>query len=281
MNLLGYVRVSTKGQAVHGHSLSDDQPERLAAYCAAYGYCLVDVISDQTSARKVPLHKRPGGAQVLERLAAGEADGVIVIKLDRMFRHLLDGLDYFKDALYPGRGKAAGRGGSHVVSLAEHIDTSTAAGRHMLKFTLLEADAEADRTGERTRHAMQGLRQRGRVFGHVPYGCIAQGGRYDQAQGRVLGQQLFREPTTWPLRQGIVDMRLQRGLTLEAMATRLRRDGVTAPGGGERWSKSTLNEIVRTHDSLSHLPLLGADSAAPAAHAPETTPSPGAAHVHH
>lgn len=35
MRLLAYTRVSSEGQARHGHSLEDDQPERLEAYCRA------------------------------------------------------------------------------------------------------------------------------------------------------------------------------------------------------------------------------------------------------
>lgn len=259
LRLLAYIRVSSAGQASHGHSL-DDQPERLQAYCNAYGYTLVGLISEQISARKVPLEKRPGGAELLRRLAAGEADGVIVVKLDRLFRDLRDGLDYFSDALYP-RGRKRRRSGPQVVSLYEHIDTSTAAGRTMLKFALLDADSEADRTSERTTHAMQGLRQRGRVFGRVPYGCIAQGGRHDAAQGRMVEQTLCREPRTWAIRERIVRMVREEGLPLSAVAEALQAEGVAPSRGGRVWHKSTLAQIVHGHDQLLHLPMGEAQSA--------------------
>lgn len=270
MRLLAYVRVSSKGQADHGHSLADDQPERLAAYCSAYGYELVDVIPDQISARKVPLAERKGGAELLARLAAGEADGVIVVKLDRLFRDLIDGLEYFRDALYPRRrkGRAAG-GGGQVVSLAEHIDTSTASGRHMLKFHLLEADAEADRTGERTAQAIQGLRRRGRVYGHVPYGCVAGGGTWNTELGRVVNQHQYRDPKTWPQRERIVAMRRNEHLSLRAIAAQLLVDDVAAPNGGKHWSPSTLRELVQSHDSLVHLPLHGDQTAGSEGAAPD------------
>jgi hypothetical protein len=125
----------------------------------------------------------------------------------------------------------------------------------MLKFQLLMADAEADRTSERTRHAVQGLRERGRVYGNVPYGCVARGGQLDAEQGRVVGQQLFRDPAAWTTRVGIVELR-QAGKSFGDIATELRRVGIRAPNGGPRWSKSTLSELVRTHDSLAHLPVL-------------------------
>lgn len=261
MRLIAYVRVSSAGQASHGHSL-DDQPERLQAYCAAYGYTLVDVISEQISARKVPLDKRQGGAELLRRLAEGKADGVIVIKLDRLFRDLRDGLNYFSDALY-GRGRGRNRrAGPQVVSLSEHIDTSTAAGRTMLKFSLLDADSEADRTSERTTYAMQGLRKRGRVYGHVPYGCVKTGGRYDAAQGRVVEQQLFREPGSWAVRERIVAMSRGQGMSLPAIVDVLHAEGIAPSRGGRKWRTSTLWQLVQTHHELEHLPLLdGAQSA--------------------
>jgi DNA invertase Pin-like site-specific DNA recombinase len=274
MRLLAYTRVSSDGQARHGHSLADDQPERLEAYCRAYGYELVGVISDQVSARKVALADRPGGAELLARLEAGDADGVIVVKLDRLFRDLLDGLDYFRDALYPRRRK--GRNplrGWQVVSLAEHIDTSTASGRHMLKFSLLEADAEADRTSERTTHAIRGLRRRGRLYGHAPYGCIASGGTWDAEQGRMVNQLLERDPALWPVRERIVAMRTEQKLSLRAIAGRLADEGIQAPAGGAAWSPNTLNELIRSHGSLIHLPVHGADADAAAPAAPETADS--------
>jgi site-specific DNA recombinase len=270
MRLLAYVRVSTKGQAETGHSLQDDQPARLAAYCQAYGYTLVDVIPDTVSARKVPLHKRPGGAMLLARLAANEADGVIVVKLDRLFRDMRDGFDVLGDALY---GSRRGPRRMQVVSLSEHIDTSTEAGRTMLKFQLLMADAEADRTSERTRHAVQGLRERGRVYGTVPYGCVARGGQFDAEQGRVVGQALFREPNAWAMRESIVAMRRELGRSLREIADALRKAGTPAPNGGPRWSKSTLSELIRTHDSLAHLPLLENEGGAGHTAAPDAPAS--------
>lgn len=275
MRLLAYTRVSSEDQARHGHSLHDDQPERLEAYCRAYGYELVGVVSDQVSGRKKPLADRPGGAELLARLAAGEADGVIVVKLDRLFRDLLDGLEYFRDALYPRRRKGRGIKARNwqVVSLAEHIDTSTASGRHMLKFHLLEADAEADRTSERTMHAIRGLKRRGRLYGHAPYGCIARGGNWDAELQRMVNQQLFRDPATWPTRERIVAMRKGEGMSLRAIAAQLRTEGVLAPGGGPAWSPNTLNELINAHDSLSHLPVYDPDAAPPDGHAPETADS--------
>lgn len=258
MRLLAYVRVSTDDQVRDGHSLGQ-QPERLAAACVAFGHTLVDLIAeaDGTSG-SIPLERRPGGAQLLRRLKAGEADGVIVLRLERLFRDLLDGLHFFRG--FARRHHVA------VLSLAEHIDTSTAAGRLSLNIHLLMADAERDKSAERTREVMDGLRQQGRVYGHVPFGCVAHAG------------DLFRDPATWPLRERIVALHAQ-GLSLAAIDAELRARGIAAPNGGRRWSKSTLSALVKGHDSLIHLPVsthcAAAGNAAPEArvssHTEDTT----------
>ncbi len=247
MRLIAYIRVSTEDQARDGHSLAQ-QPERLRAACVAYGHDLVDMIAeaDGTSG-SIPLEKRPGGAQLLRRLKAGEANGVIVVRLERLFRDLLDGLHFFRGV--------ARKHGVQVVSLAEHIDTSTAAGRLALNIHLLMADAERDKIGERTREVMDMLRQQGRVYGHVPFGCVAIDGA------------LLRDPVTWPVRDGIVAAHAA-GDSLATLANTLRDNGVAAPSGGRNWSKSTLAALIRAHGSLLHLPM-ASHSAAPAATAPE------------
>jgi DNA invertase Pin-like site-specific DNA recombinase len=252
MRLLGYVRVSTDEQARAGHSLAQ-QPERLAAYCLAHQHELVDVVVEADGiSGSVPLERRPGGAALLHRIKAGEADGILVIRIERLFRDLLDGLAFFRG---PAR-----RRNIAVHSLAEHIDTSTAAGRLALNIHLLLADHDRDKGAERTAEVMQGLRDGGRVFGHVPYGCLAIDGA------------LFRDPAQWEQRAAIVRMHRQ-GLSLSTIRAALRELRQPAPSGGALWPKSTLAELIRTHESLAHLPLHAGELAAPAAAAPDAPAS--------
>lgn len=254
MRLLGYVRVSTDDQARAGHSLAQ-QPERLAAYCLAHQHLLVDVVVEAEGVSGgVPLDKRPGGRELLRRLKAGEAEGIVVIRLERLFRDLLDGLLFFRGA--------ARRRGIAVHSLAEHIDTSTAAGRLALNIHLLLADHDRDKGAERTAEVMQGLREEGRVFGHVPYGCVAVEGR------------LARDPATWAVREDIVAQH-GTGLSLATIRGVLRDRRIKAPNGGALWPKSTLAELIRTHASLAHLPLHGEEPAGRPASAPEAPASTG------
>lgn len=247
MDLLGYVRVSTADQASNGHSI-ERQPELLAAWAQANGHRLVDVIVDGDlgeegeGARGVsggrPLASRKGGAELLRRLKAGEADGVVVFSVFRLFRDTLDGLLFFRRLAKPL--------GKVVFSLSESVDVARASGRFALTLLLATGEYERDVGCERTQAVVQGLRDSGRVYGHVPFGCVAQDGK------------LYRCPASWPLRQWIVDRRAA-GDSLEAIARQLRADGRRAPAGGERWSKSTLAALCQSHADLLRLPELQPD----------------------
>ena len=79
--LLGYCRVSTTEQGEHGHSL-DGQRTRLQATADREGFVLVDVVTEVASGRK----DRDGLKEAQERIIAGEAQGLLVPKVDRLGR---------------------------------------------------------------------------------------------------------------------------------------------------------------------------------------------------
>lgn len=79
--LLGYCRVSTVDQGEHGHSL-DGQRTRLQATADREGFVLVDVVTEVASGRK----DRDGLKEAQARIMAGEAQGLLVPKVDRLGR---------------------------------------------------------------------------------------------------------------------------------------------------------------------------------------------------
>jgi len=252
MDLLAYIRVSTEDQAAGGHSLLLVQPERLKAWAAANGHELVDVIVDGEGEGEafrgvsggLPLARRQGGGELLRRLANGEAQGVVVASLTRLFRDVDDGRFFIR--------KAWRKAGIQLFCLDQPIDITTAFGRFMLNQALVAAEYEREQTAERTAQVAQSLRRAGRVYGDVPYGCVARDGR------------LFRDPVAWAIRTNIVHMRA-KGDTLQTISNFLRSQRVAAPGGGSRWPKSTLARICETHDSLAHLPVDGQPASTTAA----------------
>src|SRR5215468_7667676 len=89
VRLVGYARVSTEEQARQGVSL-EAQHERLVAYCTAHGYALVGFESENGASGKINPARRPRLAKALECVQNGRADGILVLKLDRLSRRTRD-----------------------------------------------------------------------------------------------------------------------------------------------------------------------------------------------
>ena len=123
-----YCRVSTDDQVKEGVSL-EEQQERLEAYCRAMGWGNVVVyVEDGFSAKSID---RPHLTRLIEDVKAGDIKKIIVTKLDRMSRKLLDLLtliDLFQEH------------DVSFVSISESFDTNTPSGR--LTLQVLGAVAE-------------------------------------------------------------------------------------------------------------------------------------------
>lgn len=249
MRALGYIRVSTEEQAGQGHSLAL-QPDMIRQWCGLFGHTLVDVVEDRGISAGIALHKRPGGRELLRRLRAGEADVVVVYRLDRLFRNAQHGLNFVRDEL--------DRTGVALQSISEKVDTTTAVGKFVLTILMGAAEYERDLVRERTRATQQSLRERGRVYGTTPYGCVAMGGTWSDDAGRVVGQSLYRDPATWPNRELIMDLRGPHDgpaqMSLEAIADELFKRGIRAPNGGKRWQKTSVSRVINSHGGLKHIP---------------------------
>jgi len=84
---VAYCRVSTEEQAREGISL-DNQQDKVRAYATVKDLDLVDIVTDAgISAKDL---KRKGLQRVLSMLQSGEAEALIVFKLDRMTRSTKD-----------------------------------------------------------------------------------------------------------------------------------------------------------------------------------------------
>ena len=84
---VGYIHVSTDKQADHGVSL-DAQKAKLEAYATLYELTLVDIIVDAGVSAKTL--DRPGLARALAMLDKGQANALLVAKLDRLTRSVKD-----------------------------------------------------------------------------------------------------------------------------------------------------------------------------------------------
>lgn len=215
MQVIGYTRVSTDGQATEGVSL-EAQRAAITAYCTMRGFTLAQIVEDAGVSGGVPLADRPGGAIVLEAIRGKKAAAVIAYKLDRVFRDASDCLAVTG---------AWDKGGVslHLIDLGgQSIDTATAMGRFFLTVMAGAAELERNLIGERTTAAMQHKKATGQRVGAIPYGYRL------AADGKSL--------EAHPAEQAVIAAALElhaAGLSLRTVSAELSRRGFKARNGKE------------------------------------------------
>lgn len=145
---VGYVRVSSADQAENGWSLGA-QRERVAAYCAARGWELVDVYGDEgVSALKT----RPQFDKMVKDVLADGVSHIVCLKLDRLGRRAVDLLRLYDQME---------RKGVALVAIEDSIDTSTPVGRLLRTVLAAIAEFERDTISERTKIGLEAARAAG------------------------------------------------------------------------------------------------------------------------
>jgi len=227
MKAIGYVRCSTQEQTDSGLGL-DAQDQRIRAYATLKGLALVEIVVDAGVSGGKPLASREGGSRLLDLLRKRQADNVVMLKLDRVFRDARDCLTVVEQ--WQKKGIAL-----HILDLGGNaIDTTSAAGRFMLVVLAGAAEMERNLTRERTRAAMAVKRANGQRVGSVPYG-------FDLGQD---GSTLVPNDREGAIIHEIRAMR-DAGKTLKAIAEALSTRGVpTKTGQSDRWSHSAVARIL-------------------------------------
>lgn len=204
---VAYLRVSTDGQADSGLGL-EAQRTRVRGFAAAYAHDLAgEIVDGGASAKNLD---RPGMGQLLDGIRSGVIGRVIVAKLDRLTRSPRD-LQYLLE-LFERHGVA-------LVSVAETLDTASAAGRLVVNVMISVAQWEREAIGERTREALAAKRNRGERTGTVPFGfSLAPDGKLTENTDEQRALEIVRQ-----LRG--------EGWTLGAIADELNRQGFTSRSG--------------------------------------------------
>ena len=208
MKAIGYVRVSTEKQADFGVSL-EAQSEKVRAMAVVQGAELAEVIIDAGESAKSL--NRPGMARLLSLVDAGAVDIVIIAKLDRLTRSVKDLAELLERFT---------RRGVSLVSVAESLDTGTAAGRLVLNIMTAVSQWEREAIGERTRDAMHHKRANGERVGTVPFG-------YGMAAD---GLHLEADPAEQGILSRIRELKAA-GRTTRQIADELNRQGFTTRRG--------------------------------------------------
>jgi DNA invertase Pin-like site-specific DNA recombinase len=158
---VAYLRVSTEKQADKGVSL-EAQRAKVEAYAHLYELELVEVVVDAGASAKTL--DRPGLQKALEMLRAGQAEALLVVKLDRLTRSVVHLGQLLEDYFAKGSKWA-------LLSVSEQIDSRSAAGRLSLNILGSVSQWERETIGERTSAAMQHKASVGEYTGgELPYG---------------------------------------------------------------------------------------------------------------
>lgn len=223
MKALGYIRVSSEGQAVEGVSL-ETQEAKIRAYAELNDIELLRVYCDSGISGK-RVGNRPALQDALAAIQRREADALIVFKLDRLSRSTMDTLAI---------AKRLDRRGASLHSLSEQLNTRSALGRFF--FTLIASLAEMERgvIAERTAAAHAFKRQRREATGHAPFGfALSEDGR---TLTPVAGEQAVLKKI----------MRLKvSGASQRAIVAKLNAKGLPAKFGGQ-WNRSSLRSVLST-----------------------------------
>jgi DNA invertase Pin-like site-specific DNA recombinase len=149
-----YCRVSTEEQALSGAGM-DAQRAAILSEVERRGWQLVGVFEDAGISGQ-SLRGRPGLSAAIDAVERGEASAIIVAKLDRLSRSLVD---------FAGVMDRARRRGWSLVALDLQIDMTTPSGEMMANVMATFAQFERRLIGQRTRDALAQKRLDGVVLG--------------------------------------------------------------------------------------------------------------------
>ncbi len=214
--LVPYRRVSTREQAIKGAGLGAQKTSLThgLALREAEAYSWDDRFCDKGKSGKDM--KREGLTNALEVIRAGQAGGIIVSKLDRLSRSLLD-FAYLM--------AMANKEGWNIVALDLGLDLATPAGKMMAGILAVFAQFERDVISQRTKDGLAEKRAQGVRLGRP----------------RTIDDDLLEAIVTAWLGEE----------NFSAVARWLNSSGLETIHGGKRWYPATVQKIVQSQDGAA------------------------------
>jgi DNA invertase Pin-like site-specific DNA recombinase len=204
--VVGYARCSTTEQADSGLGI-EAQKAAITEECARRGWTLLRVITDEGLSGKNL--DRPGVTEALETVESGQAGTLMVSKLDRLSRSLLD---------FAGLMARAQDRKWNLVALDLGIDLSTPTGEFMAGVLANVAQWERRIIGARTKDALAIKRQQGVRLG-----------RPTELATTVVAEIVAAH---------------EAGAGWTAIARDLNAGGTPTAHGGAKWYPSTVRAVV-------------------------------------
>ena len=206
MHAVGYIRVSTDQQGERGYGL-DAQTALIREEAERRDWALDHIYVDVASGKSTK--RRPEYAEAVRALSDGQASVLIVAKLDRLSRSLVD---------FAGLMAQSRREGWSIDALDIGIDTSTINGELIANIIMALAQWERRIIGQRTSLALGQVKHRGVKLGR---------------------------PTV-VAREAVAIIRAMRssGSSYRTIAATLNAENVPTAQGGREWYASTVRAIA-------------------------------------
>jgi DNA invertase Pin-like site-specific DNA recombinase len=204
--LIGYIRVSTEGQAESGAGLAA-QKMAIEAEAARRGMPVARIYEDAGMSAK-SMEGRPALAEALRALAAGEASVLVLAKLDRLSRSIAD---------FGAVVRRAEREGWAIVATDLGVDMTSPTGGLVANITASVAEWERRIIGSRTKEAL--------------------------AARKAAGVRLGRPRLLHPDVSERIKSERSAGDTLQAIADRLNIESITTPTG-RPWSPALIRKVA-------------------------------------
>ena len=204
--IVGYIRVSTTDQAENGVGL-EAQRRDIEAEAERRGWSVVSILEDHASGKTTKKRKALDAAITL--LEGGAADALVVTKLDRLSRSLVD----FGHLLERSRDNGWG-----LVVLDMSLDMTTPVGEMTANTLMNFAEFERRMISQRTRDGLAVRRSQG-----------ARLGRSSTLDARVV-RRMARER--------------EAGRSYSRIARGLNDDGIPTGQGGQQWWPSTVRKVL-------------------------------------
>jgi DNA invertase Pin-like site-specific DNA recombinase len=206
---VGYVRVSTDEQTSSGLGLAA-QRTAIVAECERRGWELLETYEDAGASGK-NMTGRPALQEALATVRSHDAGALVVAKLDRLSRSLLD----FSTLMVESQEQ-----GWALVILDLGVDTTTPSGEMIANVMATFAQFERRLIGQRTKDALAVKKRDGVQLGRPP------------SLSADVVKRIGRER--------------KAGKSLRAIADGLNVDGVERAHGGARWHASTVRAALET-----------------------------------
>ena len=223
-----YTRVSTEDQAREGFSLGD-QAVRAREVIDREGWTFLRIYEDVGFSGDDP--ERPAYKQMLEDVAAGDLDAIVVIALDRFGRDAwaIEGTLRFFDA-----------NGVRLVSTREPIDRATPEGTLQTGILAQFAQFEKAKIKARTKAGISARAKKGKPWGEPKFG-------YRRVKD---GDDWEPDPRERDIVHTIFQHRVEGSMSYSGIARRLTADHVPTRRAGGHWTATTVKKICESRDVL-------------------------------